>query len=97
VPQPCPLDALGDAAAEVSARWTPIDAELRKRVSDTTYELWLSTVHLHALDENGAMELGAPSETFAWVSDRYGKVLTTCADASDLTVVPCQAAMERAA
>jgi chromosomal replication initiator protein len=53
---------------------------LREAVGERTFGLWLEPLDAYAL-EGETLVLTAPAETAAWVSERLGRVLQTCAAA----------------
>ena len=62
-------------AAEI---WTRIQAELRREVSDTTYELWLAPLRA-ASYEGGVLLVEAPGASRGWVADRFAVALDRAA------------------
>lgn len=58
--------------------WRAIRAELRRVVGDSTYEIWLSSIEIQAWD-GSILVLQAPTDTQAWIAERFGRVLETCA------------------
>ena len=60
--------------------WALIRSELRRAVPDSTFEIWLASVVPRAIvgDE---LVVAAPDEIRSWVSDRFARVLQTCAAA----------------
>lgn len=57
--------------------WHDVRAELRRSVGDSVYELWLAplTVEQSAAD---LLLLYVPTDTRAWVVERYGRVVEDC-------------------
>jgi chromosomal replication initiator protein len=75
--------------------WPQIQAELRRAVTDSTYHLWLAPLRARAI-EGDALLIGAPEEIRTWVSDRFARVLQTCAasvlgEATTVAIVPLDA------
>jgi chromosomal replication initiator protein len=75
--------------------WSQIQAELRRAVTDSTYRLWLAPLHARAI-EGETLLVGAPEEIRTWVSDRFARVLQTCAasvmgEATTVAIVPLDA------
>jgi chromosomal replication initiator protein len=60
--------------------WTQIQAELRVAVDETTYRVWLEPLRAVQLVD-GALSLSASAQAFGWVSNRFGRLLQTCAAA----------------
>ena len=68
------------AHLEPTSAWREIRAELRRMVGDSTYEIWLAPLEVKAWDGT-VLLLQAPPATRAWVAERYGRTLETCAHA----------------
>ncbi|MCW2990500.1 MAG: chromosomal replication initiator protein DnaA, partial [Solirubrobacterales bacterium] len=62
-------------AAEI---WTRIQAELRREVTDTTYELWLAPLR-PAGYEGDVVLVEAPGAIRGWVADRFAATLDRAA------------------
>ena len=60
--------------------WGDVQAELRRRVSASTYELWLAPLRPGRF-EGGHLVLQAPAEIRSWVAERYGAALQRAARA----------------
>jgi chromosomal replication initiator protein len=58
--------------------WQTIQAELRRTVGESTYEIWLAPLECKAWDGQ-VLLLEAPADTQAWVSTRFGRILEICA------------------
>jgi chromosomal replication initiator protein len=69
--------------------WTRLQAELRRRVPDATYDIWLAPLALGAVD-GAHVVLHAPADVRDWVGQRYGSVLDEAARA----VLGAQATVE---
>jgi chromosomal replication initiator protein len=54
--------------------WQAIQAQLRRTVGDSTYEIWLAPLEPQSLRANVLM-LRAPTATQAWVAKRFGRIL----------------------
>ncbi len=63
---------------EPDAAWHTIRAQLRQALGDSTYEIWIAPIELRGL-EGQVLLLTAPSDTHAWVSKRFGRILEQCA------------------
>src|SRR4051812_36606257 len=59
---------------ELDHAWNRIAAELRRAVTDSTYDIWLEP--LRPVDLSGErLVLAAPDELRSWITDRYGPLL----------------------
>ncbi len=58
--------------------WASIRGEMRSAVPDSTFEIWLAPLTARAL-VGDTLVVAAPDEIRSWVSDRFGRVLQTCA------------------
>ena len=67
-----------DAALEHS--WKRISAELRGAVTDVTWHLWLEPLRPREM-VGDAVVVEAPDRVRSWVSDRFGRLLQSCAAA----------------
>jgi chromosomal replication initiator protein len=90
--------------------WTRLQAELRRRVPDATYDIWLAPLAFGGCDDAHVV-LHAPADVRDWVGQRYGAVLDDAARAvlgpeatvelrdaaGDTTAQPAQAAPQQAA
>jgi chromosomal replication initiator protein len=65
--------------ADIDEIWPRVQRELRRAVTDTTYELWLSQLTPRGIDGDVVI-VDAPGQVRTWVSDRF-------ADALDLAAV----------
>jgi len=66
------------AHLELTPAWRDFRAELRRAVGETTYDLWLAPLEPRAWD-GAVLLLEAPSAIQAWVADRFGRLLESCA------------------
>jgi chromosomal replication initiator protein len=66
--------------ADAATTWSQIQSQLRREVSDTTYELWLSQLELAGIDGD-VVEVTAPAPVRGWVADRFTDALTSAARA----------------
>src|SRR5581483_5565193 len=66
------------AHLELTPVWRDFRAELRRAVGETTYDLWLAPLEPRAWD-GAVLLLEAPSAIQAWVADRFGRLLESCA------------------
>ncbi len=65
------------AQPEPLPAWRTIQSELRRRVGDSTYEIWLAALRFHSWDGD-VLVLEAPAATRAWAADRFGRVIDRC-------------------
>ncbi|MEA2273420.1 MAG: chromosomal replication initiator protein [Solirubrobacteraceae bacterium] len=73
---------------ELSQTWSEVQAQLRRAVSDSTYENWLAPLQPVALEDR-CLIVSAPAEARDWVVGRFGRVLQACVSAAlgaDVTV-----------
>jgi chromosomal replication initiator protein len=61
--------------------WSELQTHLRQAVSDSTFQIWLEPLEPRDLID-GALVLEAPVEIRTWVADRFGRLLTSCAQAT---------------
>ncbi len=59
---------------ELVPAWHAIQAQLRRTVGESTYEIWLAPLEPQSLRANVLM-LKAPTATQAWVAKRFGHIL----------------------
>jgi chromosomal replication initiator protein len=57
--------------------WRTISAELRRRAGDSAFEIWLASLQPVSWD-GATLVLRCPADTAAWVSGRYGSLITDC-------------------
>jgi chromosomal replication initiator protein len=65
-------------SAELEHIWSRMQAELALAVDDSAYRIWLAPLRPCELDERRLL-LEAPSGACAWIRDRFGRVLASCA------------------
>ncbi|MCW3023940.1 MAG: chromosomal replication initiator protein DnaA [Conexibacter sp.] len=58
--------------------WTRLQAELRRRVPDATYDIWLEPLRWGGIDGDRAILL-APAEVRSWIQERFSTVLAAAA------------------
>ena len=61
---------------EPVAAWKAIRAELRQKLGDSTYEIWIAPLEVKAF-EGRILLLTAPPATGAWVSSTYAGLVTS--------------------
>jgi chromosomal replication initiator protein len=66
---------------EPDAAWKAIRAELRRKLGESTYEIWIAPLEVKTF-EGTVLLLAAPPATRAWVSRRFGRVLESAAKAA---------------
>jgi DnaA N-terminal domain len=66
------LRAAGEADL---AAWEQVRAFLRETVGESTFEIWLASLELIAVDLEGILILSVPAETVGWVGRRFGRIL----------------------
>jgi chromosomal replication initiator protein len=65
---------------DLTELWSRIQAELRRTVPESTYDIWLAPLRPSRVD-GVALEVECPRELRGRVADRYGQVLKSCATA----------------
>lgn len=65
-------------SAELEHIWSRVQAELALAVDDSAYRIWLAPLRPCELDR-GRLVLEAPPTTRAWIRERFGRVLESCA------------------
>jgi chromosomal replication initiator protein len=63
--------------ADLPHAWTRIRAELRRAVSDSTWQLWLDGLQAQRL-EAGTLVIEAPAESRAWIESSFARLLAAC-------------------
>ena len=58
--------------------WTRLQAEVRRRVPESAYDIWLAPLRWGGIDGDRIVLL-APSEVRAWVQQRYAAILDDAA------------------
>jgi chromosomal replication initiator protein len=67
-------------SAELEHIWTQIRAELSAAIDDPVYRIWLEPLRPVELNDKG-LTVEAPSQTYRWIRERFGRVLQTSAAA----------------
>jgi chromosomal replication initiator protein len=62
------------AHLEPIAAWRDLRAELRRAVGESTYDLWLASLELQAVEDKTVV-VQAPAATHGWVSRRFAHIL----------------------
>jgi chromosomal replication initiator protein len=65
---------------QLAHHWAQVRSELRRAVPDSTFEIWLEPLTARAL-LGDTLVVAAPDEIRSWISDRFARVLQTCAAA----------------
>jgi chromosomal replication initiator protein len=65
-------------SAELEDIWSRVQAELALAVDESAYRIWLAPLRPRELSANRLL-LEAPAGARAWVHDRFGRVLESCA------------------
>ena len=60
--------------ADATHTWQEVDALLRRRLPEATYDLWLAPLRPVGL-EGDALHLAVPPQMLTWVRDRFGRLL----------------------
>ena len=66
---------------DAASAWSRLSAELRGRVGESTFEIWLAPLRPCAFDGE-ALTLTAPPDTAGWLTGRYGPVIAAAAVAA---------------
>jgi chromosomal replication initiator protein len=79
---------------ELEQIWLRVQSRLEAAVDDSTYRVWLAPLRPRDV-ARGTLTVEAPARSCAWVCERFGRLLQTCAASilgSDITVevVHCQ-------
>ena len=59
--------------------WRNIRTELRGAVADATWDLYLDPLTVRTLD-GATLVIDAPEESRAWITERFGRLLQSCAE-----------------
>jgi chromosomal replication initiator protein len=59
--------------------WTRLQAELRRRVPDATYDIWLAPLQWGGVEDDDRVELLAPADVRGWVGQRFASVIEDAA------------------
>ena len=67
-------------STELEHIWSQIEAELSATVDEPIFRIWIEP--LRALDFDGeTLVLEAPTQTYSWIRERFGRILQACAAA----------------
>ncbi len=67
-------------STELEQIWSRVQSKLEAAVDDSTYHVWLAPLRPREL-AGGTLTVEAPARSCAWVRDRFGRLLQTCAAA----------------
>jgi chromosomal replication initiator protein len=67
-------------STELEQIWSRVQGRLQDAVDDSTYRVWLEPLRPRAL-AHGTLTVDAPERSCAWVRERFGRLLQTCANA----------------
>jgi chromosomal replication initiator protein len=59
--------------------WTLLQAELRRKVPDSTYDIWLAPLVWGSLEQDDRVVLLAPPDVCDWVGERFASVIEEAA------------------
>jgi hypothetical protein len=86
------------AAGEADlAAWKQVRGLLREAVGESTFEIWLASLELIAVDVEGMLIVSAPAETVGWVARRFGRILDAAAQRAGRTLRVADEVERRAA
>jgi chromosomal replication initiation ATPase DnaA len=60
--------------------WQQIRELLEATVGESTFAIWLEPTELIAVDEERRLVVAAPAATASWTCERFGRLLTVCAE-----------------
>ncbi len=67
-------------STELEQIWLRVQSKLEAAVDDSTYRVWLAPLRPHGLLHD-TLTVEAPARSCAWVQERFGRLLQTCANA----------------
>jgi chromosomal replication initiator protein len=67
-------------STELEQIWSRVQSRLQGAVDDSTYRVWLEPLRPRAF-AHGTLTVEAHERTSAWVRERFGRLLQTCANA----------------
>lgn len=67
-------------STELEQIWSRVQSKLEAAVDDSTYRVWLEPLRPREI-AGGTLTVEAPARSCAWVRDRFGRLLQTCAAA----------------
>jgi chromosomal replication initiator protein len=67
-------------STELEQIWSRVQSKLEDAVDDSTYRVWLAPLRPHELVHD-TLTVEAPARSCAWVQERFGRLLQTCAAA----------------
>jgi DnaA N-terminal domain len=72
-------ERLAAAGAVEQVAWEQIRSRLLRAVGVSTFEIWLESLELIAVDLAGSLVIDTPEATRSWVQTRFGRLLERCA------------------
>lgn len=81
-------------AAQLSEWWAPRAVALKEIVGETTYELWCSSLHPHAVVD-GVLFLGVSKEHHGWIASRFGQIASHLIGDRSWEAVPCSESLTK--
>jgi chromosomal replication initiator protein len=78
-PYPLPKERIDAAVStDLEQIWSRVQSRLEAAVDDSTYRVWLAPLRPREV-AGGTLTVEAPARTCAWVRERFGRLLQTCA------------------
>ena len=71
---------LGMPSAADRRDWQRIRELLEAKVGESTFAIWLEPAELIAVDDERRLVVAVPAATASWTRDRFGWLLTSCAE-----------------
>ncbi len=65
-------------STELEQIWSRVQSRLEAAVDDSTYRVWLAPLRAREV-ARGTLTVEAPARSCAWVRERFGRLLQTCA------------------
>jgi hypothetical protein len=60
--------------------WQQIRELLQATVGESTFAIWLEPAELIAVDDERRLVVAVPASTASWTRERFGRLLTRCAE-----------------
>jgi len=71
---------LGMPTAADRRDWEQIRELLAATVGESTFAIWLEPAELIAVDDGRRLVVAVPAATASWTRERFGRLLTSCAE-----------------